>query len=151
VFKSAEPAAGLSGDRNDYIILCNVDVMLFSLFTRVRDDAVGILGSAPRAIAGLAGDIQEISEQMRRMVELVSHLPELDAHLASIDRQVAEMKEEVATMRRGVQTINAQVDQLNEVLLEELRQVTLAVHPLRRTRARFGRAGRTPKPDADAS
>jgi hypothetical protein len=55
---------------------------------------------------------------------------------------------EVTTMRKGVQTINDQVEQLNAVLVEELRQVTLAVHPLRRTRARFGRPGRAP--DADA-
>ena len=53
--------------------------------------------------------------------------------------------------RKGVEKINSQVDELNEILVEELRQVTLAVHPLRRTRARFGRAGRAAKPDADAS
>lgn len=125
--------------------------MIFSTFNRVRDDAVGFLGLAPKAIAGLATDIRDISEQMRRMVELVSHLPELDSHLASIDRQVADMKDEVATMRKGVQKINNQVDDMNEILFEELRQVTLAIHPLRRTRARLGRSNRAAKPDADAS
>ena len=125
--------------------------MFFSVFARARDDAAGILGIAPRAITGLFDDIRDISEQMRRMVELISHLPELDAHLASIDKQVGEMQHEVATMRKGVERINEQVDELNLLLIEELRQVTLAVHPLRRTRARFGRAGRTAKPDADAS
>ena len=104
--------------------------MILSPFTRVWDGATGFLGSAPRALAGVLDDIRDISEQMRRMVELVSHLPDLNAHLASIDKQV---------------------DDLNAVLIEELRQVTLAVHPLRRTRARFGRAGRAAKPDADAS
>jgi len=125
--------------------------MIFSTFTRVRDDAVGFLGLAPKAIAGLASDIRDISEQMRRMVELVSHLPKLDAHLASIDRQVDEMRREVATMRQGVQKINDQVDDMNEILLEELRQVTLAMHPLRRTRALFGGSGRAAKGDADSS
>jgi uncharacterized coiled-coil protein SlyX len=125
--------------------------MIFTPFTRVWDGAAGFLGTAPRAVTGLVDDIRDISEQMRRMVELVSHLPDLDAHLASIDKQVDEMNEEVAQMRKGVEKINAQVDDLNEILVEELRQVTLAVHPLRRTRARFGRAGRAAKPDPDAS
>jgi predicted nuclease with TOPRIM domain len=125
--------------------------LIFSPFTRVWDGATGFLGSAPRALAGVIDDIREISEQMRRMVELVSHLPDLNAHLASIDRQVDQMNEEVARMREGVEKINVQVDDLNEILIEELRQMTLAIHPLRRTRARFGRAGRTAKPDTDAS
>ena len=125
--------------------------MIFSLFTSVRADAAGFLGAAPRAIAGLAGDIRDISEQMREMVAMVSHLPELNAHLASIVRQVQELTIEVSTMRKGVRTINDQVDQLNDVLLEELRQIALVAHPLRRTRARFGKAGRAAKPEADAS
>jgi Asp-tRNA(Asn)/Glu-tRNA(Gln) amidotransferase C subunit len=114
--------------------------MIFSLLARVRDDAAGILGMAPRAIAGVLDDIRRMAEQLDRMVELVSHLPNLDAHLASIDKRVEAMHDEVATMRKGVQKINGQVDELNEILIEELRQVTLAVHPLRRTRARFGRS-----------
>jgi methyl-accepting chemotaxis protein len=113
--------------------------MIFSLLARVRDDAAGILGMAPRAIAGVLDDIRRMADQLDRMVELVGHLPDLDAHLASIDRRVEAMNEEVTSMRRGVQKINDQVDELNEILVEELRQVTLAVHPLRRTRARFGR------------
>ena len=125
--------------------------MILSLFARVRDDAADVLGVAPRAIGRALDDLRDIAEQMRQMVDLVSHLPQLDAHLASIDRQVDQMRQEVATMRQGVQKINEQVDDLNAILFEELRQVTLAVHPLRRTRARFGKAGRPAKPDPDAS
>jgi septal ring factor EnvC (AmiA/AmiB activator) len=125
--------------------------VLFSLITRVRDDAVGFLGIAPRALARGLEDIREISEQMQRMVEMVSHLPELNQHLASIDAQVAELQREVAQMRSGVEKINSQVDDLNETLMAELREVTLAVHPLRRTTARFRRTGRAAKPDADSS
>lgn len=125
--------------------------MIFSLFTRVWDDAAGFLGIAPRAIGGVLDDIRRMADQMDRMVEFVSQLPDLNAHLASLDKQVDELNREVTTMRQGVQKINDQVDQLNAVLVEELRQVTLAVHPLRRTRARFGKSGRAASGDADAS
>jgi len=125
--------------------------VIFSLLTRVRDDAAGVLGVAPRAIAAVLEDIRHIGDQMERMVELVSHLPDLNAHLASIDDRVQELNAEVTAMRKGVHKINDQVDEMNEILVEELRQVTLAVHPLRRTRARLGRSGRAAKTDPDPS
>ena len=82
---------------------------------------------------------------------MVSHLPDLNAHLASIDKKTQQLSDEVTEMRGGVEKINDQVDELNEILIEELRQVTLAVHPLRRTRARFGRSGRAAKADPESS
>jgi hypothetical protein len=111
-----------------------------SVLDRVRSDALGVVGVGPRVVGQALADLRRIAEGME-------NLPRLLEVLASIDVKVDELNEEVSRMRHGVETIDGRVDRLNDALAEELRQVALAVHPLRRLRA----AGRTAKPDPDPS
>jgi len=112
-----------------------------SVLDRVRSDALNAVGIGPRVIGQAVADLRRIAEGME-------NLPRLLEVLASIDVKVDELNDEVRRMRGGVESIDERVVALNATLAEELRQVTLAVHPLRRLR---GAAGRTAKADTDPS
>ena len=115
-----------------------------SALDRVRSDVLSAVGIGPRLVTAALNDLRTIAEQMARLDQLLEVL-------ASIDAKVDTLNAEVARMRKGVDGIDDRVVTLNATLAEELRQVTLAVHPIRRTTARLKRTGRAAKPDSDAS
>ena len=76
---------------------------------------------------------------LRRIADGIRILPELLAELAAIRERVTTMDDEVREMRRGVDRLDGQVGALRESVDAELREVGLAVHPVRRVTRRLRR------------
>ena len=94
---------------------------------RLGAQALATVGYVPGLLAGALNDIRTIAE-------LMQYLPELGDRLAAIETKVDSLNKEVVRMREGVDSIDGRVVALNDTLTDELREVTLAVHPLRRLR-----------------
>jgi len=75
---------------------------------------------------------------LRTIAEGIQILPELLTELAAIRFRVQSMDEEVRGMRVGVDRLDVEVIALRESMESELRDVGLAMHPLRRTGRRLG-------------
>jgi hypothetical protein len=75
---------------------------------------------------------------LRAIAEGMEVLPELLRELAAIRARVQSLDDEVQAMRQGVARLDSQVVALRESVEYELRDVGLAMHPLRRTGRRLG-------------
>jgi hypothetical protein len=78
-------------------------------------------------------------QDLRKIAEGMQVLPELLAELTTIRARVATMDDEVRSMREGVDRLDGEVVALRESMESELRDVGLAMHPLRRTTRRLRR------------
>jgi hypothetical protein len=78
-------------------------------------------------------------QDLRTIADGMRILPELLGELVSIRARVATMDDEVRLMREGVDRLDGEVVALRESMESELRDVGLAVHPLRRTTRRLRR------------
>jgi hypothetical protein len=78
-------------------------------------------------------------QDLRTIADGIRILPELLSELASIRAHVESMEDEVGRMRRGVDRLDGEVVAMRESMESELRDVGLAVHPLRRTTQRLRR------------
>jgi hypothetical protein len=76
---------------------------------------------------------------LRTIADGIHILPDLLAELASIRARVQTMDDEVRRMRQGVDRLDGEVVALRESMESELRDVGLAMHPLRRTSRRLRR------------
>jgi hypothetical protein len=85
-----------------------------------------------RALPTALQDLRKIADGMRI-------LPVLLSELAAIRTRVETMDDEVGRMRRGVDHLDGEVVALRESMETELRDVGLAMHPLRRTTRRLRR------------
>jgi hypothetical protein len=78
-------------------------------------------------------------QDLRTIADGIRILPDLLGELATIRARVTTMDDEVRLMREGVDRLDGQVVALRESMESELRDVGLAVHPLRRTTRRLRR------------
>ncbi len=103
-----------------------------------RGLAVDALGYLPRVVVGALEDLRTIAQS-------VSVLPEVARSLTKIEASVASMDSEVKLMRQGVDRLDGDVLQVVEgvdPLDAKLEDLRLALHPLSRASALFGRRGR---------
>lgn len=94
--------------------------------------AINPLIQLGRLLPTALGDLRTIADGIRI-------LPDLLAELASIRARVQTMDDEVRRMRQGVDRLDGEVVALRESMESELRDVGLAMHPLRRTSRRLRR------------
>jgi hypothetical protein len=78
-------------------------------------------------------------QDLRTIAEGMRILPGMLAELAAIRARVQTMDDEVRQMRQGVDRLDGEVVALRESMETELRDVGLAMHPLRRTTRRLRR------------
>ncbi|MGI8460151.1 MAG: hypothetical protein ACR2OC_00740 [Solirubrobacterales bacterium] len=112
-----------------------------------RGLAVDALGYLPRVVVGALEDLRTIAQS-------VSVLPEVARSLAKIEASVASMDSEVKLMRQGVDRLDGDVLKVVDgvdPLDEKLEDLRLALHPLSRASALFGRRGIPAKdPETDS-
>jgi hypothetical protein len=94
--------------------------------------AINPLIQLGRLLPTALGDLRTIADGIRI-------LPDLLAELASIRARVQTMDDEVRRMRQGVDRLDGEVVAPRESMESELRDVGLAMHPLRRTSRRLRR------------
>jgi hypothetical protein len=78
-------------------------------------------------------------QDLRTIADGIRILPQLLGELAAIRVRVQTMDDEVRQMRQGVDRLDGEVVAMRESLESELRDVGLAMHPLRRTTRRLRR------------
>jgi hypothetical protein len=78
-------------------------------------------------------------QDLRTIADGIRILPDLLGELGAIRARVQTMDDEVRRMRQGVARLDGEVVALRESMESELREVGLAMHPLRRTTRRLRR------------
>jgi hypothetical protein len=97
-----------------------------------RLGAINPLIQLGRLLPTALGDLRTIADEIRI-------LPGLLRELTAIRARVQTMDDEVRLMRQGVNHLEGEVVAMRESLESELRDVGLAMHPLRRTTRRLRR------------
>ena len=103
----------------------------------VPPDSQGIRGALNplvqlgRMLPTALQDLRSISESMRLLEDLLTEL-------AAIRVQTEDLNDEVGRMRRRVDNLDDQMSELRSSVDAELREVGLAVHPLRRVGRTLG-------------
>jgi hypothetical protein len=110
-----------------------------------RDPAADDAAREPGRLGGINPLIQlgrllpTALQDLRTIADGIRILPDLLAELAAIRARVQTMDDEVRRMRQGVDRLDGEVVAMRESMEAELRDVGLAMHPLRRTTRRLRR------------
>lgn len=94
-----------------------------------------------RLLPAALQDLRSISESMRLLEDLLSEL-------AAIRVQTEDLNDEVTRMRKRVDRLDDQMSELRGSVDAELREVGLAVHPLRRVGRSLGMRSNRRRDDA---